>query len=114
MSPVAERTLYAKTTDFSENKFGEKLSESFEILLNNEAARTHINSILEQLKCPLTIRLPKNSVLTIEEIRMNGGEAAIYLSSLRHLVFANGTSFRKYKISLIKRISIGQYRQEHY
>ena len=102
LSPVIDRTFYARATDFSENKHGEKLLEDFKTLVYNEVALTHINSLL--LKCPYA--------LTIKEIEMNGGEALIYLSSLRRLLTStNHRSAYKYYISLIKKISIGQYKR---
>lgn len=110
LSPVLPRTFYANGFDFSQNRYGEKLSESFEILLNNDIARSYINSILEQLN-GAKLPLPLNPVLTLEEMEMIGKEAGIYLSCLKQLVFANRLSIRKIKISIIKRISIGQYKK---
>jgi uncharacterized protein YqgV (UPF0045/DUF77 family) len=87
------------------------LSSAFEILLNNDAARSYINSILERLKVS-KLPLPLNPVLTIEEMEKNGGETALYLTSLKQLVFANRPSIRKNQISLIKRISTGEYKRK--
>jgi uncharacterized protein YqgV (UPF0045/DUF77 family) len=84
------------------------LSESFEILLNNEAARSYINSIIEKLKDD-DIPLPLNPVLTLAEMKDNTEEVALYLNSLKQLVLANRPSIRRSHTSLIKRISMGHY-----
>jgi len=106
LSPVLPRTFYANRLDFSHNKYGEKLTESFEILLNNDTARSYINSILGHLK-ELNLPLPLNPVLTLEEIEKNGSEVSLYLGCLKQLVLSNRPSIRKLKMSIIKAISVG-------
>ena len=108
LSPVLPRSLHANNFDFSENKYSEKLSESFEILLNNETARSYINSIIEKQKND-DIPLPLNPILTLIEMEDNTEELALYLNSLKQLVLGNRPSIRKLQISLIKKISMGHY-----
>lgn len=82
------------------------MSESFEILLNNDTARSYINSILQHLK-ELNLPLPLNPVLTLEEMEKNGSELGIYLGCLKQFVLSNRPSIRKLKMATIKTISIG-------
>lgn len=84
------------------------LSESFEILLNNDTARSYINSIIQQVnKSTLPLSLSPVLTLTLEEIKKNGEEAGIYLDCLKQLVLSNRPSVRKPIMRIVKVISIG-------